>query len=232
VISNTGSIVIATALIGFGALFMLAEPPGMIVRQFHRLAPRFGPAIEGSLRDMETSFRWWPLGTLFSMVVVGVVQGLGYWAVGLRFALPLGAFAGLAEIVPTFGPLAAFLVALMVAGTQSMTQVIGVTVVYVVVQLLESNLLIPLVMQRAVNIPPLVTLFTIILWGQLFGILGLILTIPINLAVWTLIDRFYIRTIEQNVRSTPAAEPTQGGQEQRGDRDEGERESGEDRPAA
>ena len=64
------------------------------------------------------------------------------------------------------------------------------------IQLIESWVLLPLMMKRAVRIPPLVTLFMIVLWARLFGVPGLILAIPIDLTRWTFLDRFVLHQRE------------------------------------
>jgi predicted PurR-regulated permease PerM len=110
--------------------------------------------------------------------------------------LPLAIFAGVSEAVPTVGPAVTFVLALLLGATQGVAQVVGATVVYAVVQSLESYVLIPLVMRSAVNLPPVVTLFTIVLWGKIFGIAGLLLAVPIDLIIWGLLDHFVIRPHE------------------------------------
>src|SRR5690606_10025174 len=126
----------------------------------------------------------WLGGTLAAMTVVGIGTWIGYGVVGLRSAGPVAILAGLAEIVPNFGPLFAFLVALLFAAAQGKGVVIGVIIVYVILQGLESYVLQPLVMRRAVHMPPVVTLFTIVFWSMVFGAAGLVLAIPINLVIW------------------------------------------------
>ena len=75
------------------------------------------------------------------------------------------------------------------------------SVVDVVVQGLESNVLIPIVMKRAVDIPPAVSLFTLILWGKILGVSGLLLAIPIDLVIWNLLKHFVMRDGETGLFS-------------------------------
>lgn len=98
--------------------------------------------------------------------------------------------AGISELVPTIGPLLAFAVALAVAATQGATRVLWLGGLHVFVHILESYILIPLVYKEAVRVPPIVTLFTVVLWGEIFGIGGLLLAIPINLFLWTMAEHF------------------------------------------
>jgi predicted PurR-regulated permease PerM len=118
------------------------------------------------------------------MVVTGLASGIGFGLAGLSFAVALGVLAGLSELIPTFGPTLAFGVALLVAATEGRSTVIKVLIVWLVVQILESYIVLPMVMKRAVSLPPLVTLFSIVFWGKVFGIPGLLLAIPLDLVVW------------------------------------------------
>lgn len=198
VVSTTASIVsaflIALVFIFIGSIYLLVEREGRLLGPvLPLLPPHRRPQLLGALNDLEPRLRWWLLGTLFSMTVTGVAAGIGYAIIGVEFALALAVLAGLSEIVPTLGPAVAFLVALLVAATQGTSAVIGVIVVYAIVQFLESYVLLPMVMREAVSIPPIVTLFSIIFWAQLFGPPGLLLALPIDLAIWSFVDHFLIR---------------------------------------
>ncbi len=188
----TGTILLIFIMIG--SIYLLAERPGGLVNPVLRILP---PARVIPMRlvfaDLEPRLRWWLIGTIISMTGIGIVAFVGYSLIGLHFALPLAVFAGLAEIVPTVGPATTFVLSVLLALTQGVTQVLGVLIVYIVIQLFEANILIPLVMRSVVDIPPVVSLFTIILWGKIFGIAGLLLAIPIDLLIWTVADHFLIR---------------------------------------
>lgn len=190
VISNT---FLAIVFFFVGALYMMGEREGRILSMALALLPQDRrPQLRGAVDDLAPRLRWWLIGTLISMTVVGVASWIGYWAIGLRFAVAVALLAGISEVVPTIGPLVTYLVALLLAATQGAGMMLGVTAVYLVVQLLESYVLLPYVMKRAVKIPPLVTLFSIVLWGAVFGPAGLLLALPLDLTIYTILDRFVI----------------------------------------
>jgi predicted PurR-regulated permease PerM len=149
------------------------------------LPERRQSAALAMLCDLEPKLRWWLIGTMISMMAVGVLSWLGFMAIGLRFAATLAILMALAEIVPNIGPAVGFLIALMVALAQGKGQVFGVIGVWCVIQVAESYVLQPLIMKRAVKVPPVVTLFTVVLWGKVLGVGGLLLAIPIDLVVWS-----------------------------------------------
>jgi len=180
---------VALAFLFIGSIFMLVSPISRLLPSILKLLPdRLHSPTEEAFRDLTPRLRWWVIGTLVSCTTIGAVSWLGYGLVGLKFTGPLALLAGIGQIVPTVGPLVTFLVALVFASLQGMGQVLGATAVYIGVQAVESYLLTPMVMKQAVNIPPLVSLFTIVFWGIIFGLPGLLLAIPLDLVVWIFLN--------------------------------------------
>lgn len=176
---------VALVLVLFGAMFLLGERERTLLRPVLRLLPaRRRPQVEAAIDSLGPKLRWWLVGSVISMAVTGLASAIGFKLAGLQFALPLGILAGFSELVPTFGPTFVFLVALLVAATQGSGVVVKVLIVWAVVQTLESYILQPTVMKRAVSIPPLVTLFTVVFWGKIFGLAGLLLAVPLDLVIW------------------------------------------------
>jgi predicted PurR-regulated permease PerM len=183
--------VVALAFVFIGSMYILAEPPGHLTEPAIRiLSPANQKKLRAALNDLEPRLRGWLRGTLVGMLLVGVAAGIGYKIVGLTIAIPLALFSGVVEIVPTVGPITALIVAVFFAAVQGRSQVVGVIIVYVIVQSLEAYVILPLIMRRAVNVPPIITLFTVVLWGKVFGIAGLLLAIPIDLTIWSLVRHF------------------------------------------
>ena len=187
-------VAVSLVFLFFGSIYLMVDPPGRLLKPLaDAMPPRRAQQVRDAFDDLVPRLRWWVIGTLFSMAVVGIAAWVGYMVVGLDFAIPLALLAGVAEIVPTVGPAAAFLVALLFAATQGTGTLVGVAVVYVMIQLIESYVLVPLVMKKAVKVPPVVTLFTVVLWGKVFGAAGLFLAIPINLVLWSFYDHLVLR---------------------------------------
>jgi predicted PurR-regulated permease PerM len=169
-------------------MYLLSSRPGSLTDPAVKILPvHRRDLMKQALTHLQPQLRWWAIGTSFSMTVVGVTSLIGYWIVGVDFAVPLGVFAGLTQVVPTFGPMVAFALSMTIAATQGIWVFVGVVAVYVIVQTLESYILTPMVMLKAVHIPPVITLFTVIFWGNLFGAAGLILAIPIDMTIWAIV---------------------------------------------
>lgn len=188
------------AFIFIGSIFMLADPQEALLAPAIRVvAPAYRPRVQAMLGTLGPRLRRWVLGTMMSMTIVFTASLVGYWSVGLELALPVAMIAGLAEIVPTVGPAAAAVVAVLFASTQSGGVVIGVLLVYVIIQSIEAYLILPMIMRGAVKIHPAVTLFSVVLWGKLFGVPGLMLAIPINLTIAAAVEFLYVRPRDESL---------------------------------
>ena len=113
---------------------------------------------------------------------------LAFWAIGEPYFILLGAFAGVVEIVPVIGPLAAGGLAVGVGLTVSTTVAILAAAVVLGVRLLEDYLVVPRVLGDAVGLTPLVVLVSVTSVGILFGGFAVILAVPIAACASTLID--------------------------------------------
>ncbi len=190
---------ISLALVIFGSIFLLAEPAETILGPAMRLLT---PSNQNSARAMFTNlgprYRSWVIGTILGMFIVFVASLLGYGMIGVSAAVPLALLAGVAEIAPTVGPATACIIAALFAGaTQGGGKAMGVLVVYGIIQAFEAYLILPMIMRGAVKMHPAVTLFSVVLWGKIFGVPGLMLAIPLNLTIWSFLEHFYIRPRER-----------------------------------
>jgi predicted PurR-regulated permease PerM len=127
-------------------------------------------------------------GQLLLVAIVAVVLSLAFWAIGEPYWILLGVFAGVVEIVPVIGPLAAGGLAVGVGLTASTTVAILAAAVVLGVRLLEDYLVVPRVLGDAVGLTPLVVLVSVTSVGILFGGFAVILAIPIAACVSTLVD--------------------------------------------
>ncbi|MGN6369535.1 MAG: AI-2E family transporter [Phycisphaerae bacterium] len=185
---------VTLALVFVGMLYLLVEPAGKLTAPLAQPLPSpRREQLQKTFSDLDFRLRHWLLGVLISVALVGSLSWVGYYFVGLQFALPLAIFAGCAEIVPTVGALTASLVAILVAATQNSTfTLVGVIVVHSFTLFLEAYVIVPLLMRKAIRVPPAVTLFTVVLWSKLLGLGGLILALPLDLLLWTLYDNFLL----------------------------------------
>jgi predicted PurR-regulated permease PerM len=127
-------------------------------------------------------------GQLILIVAVATVLSLSFWAIGLRYWILVGAFAGLVEIVPVIGPLSAGALAIGVGLTQSWHLALAAGLVVLAVRLAEDYLVIPKVLGDAVGLSPLLVLVSVTATAILFGGFAVLLAIPLAAVLATLVN--------------------------------------------
>ncbi|NIT04560.1 AI-2E family transporter [Candidatus Saccharibacteria bacterium] len=133
---------------------------------------------EKIIGSMEQQLGGWLRGQVLLMLAVGVLTYLGLFALGVEYALPLAVIAGVFEIIPTIGPIIAAIPGLLVGFGTSPLMGLWILILYIIVQQLENNILVPNVMGRTAGFSPLGALIILFIGAQLFGIVGLLLAIP------------------------------------------------------
>ena len=127
-------------------------------------------------------------GQLLLVVLVGTVLSFCFWAIGLPYFILVGVFAGLVEIVPVIGPLAAGALAIGVGLTESWQTALAAGLCVLGVRLLEDYLVVPRVLGDAVGLSPLLVLVAVTAVGILFGGFAVVLAVPIAAVIVTLVD--------------------------------------------
>ncbi len=138
------------------------------------------------------------LAAFCEMSMVGVLTGLGLWALGIDYALALAITAGVLCFIPVVGPALSFLPALLVGLSQGPDAAIKVTALFAGIQLVESNLITPLIQERLADVPPVLLLFAQAAAGVVFGLVGVALAAPSVVVLMVLVEEFHLR---------PSAEP-------------------------
>jgi len=130
-------------------------------------------------------------GQLIVSFILGVLLFLGYLAIGLNYSLTLGLFAMVMNVVPFIGPFIAVIPALIVGAFQDPMMVIWVAIITLIAQQVESNLISPNVMGRALKMHPLTIITVILAAGSIAGFLGILFAVPFYSVVKTIIVHFY-----------------------------------------
>lgn len=129
------------------------------------------------------------LAEFISMLVVGVITYVGLLLIGIRFPIVLATLAFLFELIPTVGPWLAYAPALAVALTDGIVPAIQVSILYFVIQQIESYVVIPVV--HGQNIPALLIIIALLVGAALMGILGALIALPLAIIVHT----FYFEVV-------------------------------------
>jgi predicted PurR-regulated permease PerM len=153
--------------------------------------------------EFETRLGLWVRGQLILMGAIGVATGTAYTLLGLPGALLLGLIAALTEAIPIVGPLLGAIPAVLVAATVSPELALVVGALYLVFQLIESNVLVPMVMRNTIGISPLLVLFSLLVGAAVGGLIGAFLAVPIAASAEIVLSRLQAR--DTPVAQDPAA---------------------------
>jgi predicted PurR-regulated permease PerM len=124
---------------------------------------------------------------------------------GVPLALSLGVTAAILEFIPVIGPIVAAVPAILLAFSKGPEMAFYVTLIYIAVQQIESNIITPLVQRWAVRLPPVIGLLAIVACGLLFGVLGVVFAMPIAVVVMVLVKKLYVEdTLERNAPARDA----------------------------
>ncbi|PIS08937.1 hypothetical protein COT75_03675 [Candidatus Beckwithbacteria bacterium CG10_big_fil_rev_8_21_14_0_10_34_10] len=140
---------------------------------------------------LERKLGGWVRGELILMVIVGLMSFVGLGLLGVEFALPLAILAGFLELIPNLGPTIALIPAVIIGFSVSNPVGLGVLALYILIQQLENNLIVPKVMKKSVGLHPLVTLVALMVGFKIGGIGGGLLAVPAALFIEILIKFFY-----------------------------------------
>lgn len=152
--------------------------------EFKRLIARlFSPGthtnILSAIDKINEKLGAWLRGQILLCLFIGALSWILLTALGVPNALPLALLAGLLEIVPTLGPILSAIPAVVIAITISPTLAISVAIGYIIIQLIENNLLVPKIMEKAVGLNPIVIIMGVLIFSNLIGLSGALLAIPL-----------------------------------------------------
>jgi predicted PurR-regulated permease PerM len=143
--------------------------------------------------EVESRLGLWVRGQLILMGTMGVATGTAYTLLGLPGAVLLGLIAALAEAIPIVGPLLGAIPAILVAATVSPQLALIVAGVYVIIQLVEGSVLVPLVMRNTIGISPLLVLLSLLVGAAVGGLVGAFLAVPIAASAEIVLSRLQDR---------------------------------------
>jgi predicted PurR-regulated permease PerM len=197
--AGLASVVAAFVLMVMTAYYIAVRPQPLvsaIVRLFPPGSRRHALEVMGRLRE---AWVGWLRGVVVDMVISGVLLYAGLRLVGLDFAVVFAVLGALLVVIPYFGAILGGLPPVLFALTDSPGRALLVMVVYVVVQQVEGNLIIPLVMSRAVKLHPAAIAVGVVVVGAVFGFVGLFVAVPILSTVTILTEELWVRPLEEPV---------------------------------
>jgi predicted PurR-regulated permease PerM len=207
-LAAVGGALSGLAIVLVGGLYLAAQPNLYSIGLLRMVPARAQKTAAETLDAISVSLRNWLKGQAMGMLFVGIGTGLGLWLVGVPAAWAIGLVAGLAEFVPYAGVLLAGIPAVVLGFGQGTSTGLWTIGVLLAVQQLQGNLVMPLLQNKMVDLPPAITIFGIIAAGILFGVAGVLLATPLTIVVLVLVRRLYLGEDKHEVlESSGAAHP-------------------------
>jgi predicted PurR-regulated permease PerM len=160
--------------------------------------------VMGRLR---TAWIGWGQGVVIHMILTLIFIYFGLTIVGLDFAIVFAVFSALLVVIPYFGAIFSSIPPILLALTVSPTKAALVALVYVIAHQLEGNVIIPLVMARQVKVHPAVIAVGVVVVGELFGFVGLLVSVPILSAIVILTHELWVKPMEARYAARTAGGP-------------------------
>jgi len=182
-----------SVLVLVGAFFLVAKPNEQLLNPLMRAVPRHRrPAVTRIFSRTGERLSGWLWGTLLSMLIIGVLSSVAFYFIGAPYPILLGVIVGLFDIIPLVGPWIGGLIAVFVTLVHDPSLALWVALTVLVVQEVEGNLIRPVVMSESAKLHPFVTLLALLLFASMFGLLGAILSLPLVLAIGTVVEVLWV----------------------------------------
>jgi predicted PurR-regulated permease PerM len=175
----------------------LALRPSIYREGFIVLAPPVHrELVRDILSDLNRTLRAWIVGQLLAMFVLGVFTWAGLWLLGVPYSLAFGVFTGAVAIVPFFGTLfSTILPAIFVLGAGGPLTALWVVLLGVGVHLFEANVVAPMIMERQVHLPPVLSILSVLIMSHLLHVIGLVVAVPVLCVVMVIGRRVYVHRV-------------------------------------
>ncbi|MDO4553254.1 MAG: AI-2E family transporter, partial [Bacillota bacterium] len=195
-LASLGGGLLNVALGAIVSVYLLADKENFL-RLWRKLMHTFVPMktaarINDGLHDINTALSLFIRGQLLDALIVAILASTGLTLIGMDFAVFIGCFAGIANIIPYFGPILgmipAFIIGILTGG---IWQALGAVAVLAVLQAIDGNIIYPKVVGTSTGLHPLLVLVAVVFGGHFWGILGMILAVPTA----TIIKLFIMRRL-------------------------------------
>jgi predicted PurR-regulated permease PerM len=173
--------IMAPILVPFFVFFLLKDWPSVMKRAMVSVPPSYVEAIISVIEEINILVGKYFRGLAADCFIIGALASAGLWLIGISYPITLGILSGVVNVIPYFGPLigctASSIVALM--QYRSFDPLLNVVVLYLIVKLVDDFVIQPVLIGKGVHLHPMLLVITLIVGEKLFGIIGMILGVPV-----------------------------------------------------
>lgn len=159
--------------------YYLKDKNKFIRHLYHLIPVKFREETRKISADIDTVLGGFIRGQLIIALFVGLLTGIGCYVIGIPYSWTVGLVAGVTNIIPYFGPFLGGIMPVILGLMNKPILALWVVIWIIVVQQIESTFLSPKIMSHSVGLHPLTVIFSILLFGNIFGVIGMIIGVPL-----------------------------------------------------
>ena len=132
-------------------------------------------------------------GVLLVMLIMFGISSFLFYLIGIQYPIVIGSIFAVTNLIPYVGPFLGGIIAIIIAFNRSVNTAVLALLIVIILQFLESNYLTPKIQSKMVNVNPLAVLLTIFIFGELLGIIGMVISVPLLALLQTILDVLIIK---------------------------------------
>lgn len=177
-VSALTGFILAIVTVPFILFYLLKDGEKLPKVFIKMLPPRMRKDAEVIVRDADHQISSYIQGQILVAICIGIMVSIGFFIIGMKYAVLLGVLAMFTSVVPYLGPLIAITPAVIIAIVTSPFMIVKLAIVWTIVQLIDGKFISPQIMGKSLQIHPITIIFVLLTAGSLFGVAGVILGIP------------------------------------------------------
>lgn len=199
--------IVSLAILLVLVVYTLANPAPLVTGLLAAVPQRMEGRVESALRRILEQLKNWAFGSLKLGLIVGLLTAVGLWSLGkvthhpFPYILLFSLIAGIGELIPNIGPLLSAIPPILIGLTIDPMLGLWVALLFLLIQQTENHLIVPLVMGKSLDLHPVSLIFTVLVMGSLFGLLGAILAVPVAAILKVCWEEFYLIPKGRNVEA-------------------------------
>lgn len=192
-LSSIVSILAMLIIVPFISFFLLKDSALIQKYLIHKVPNKYFEAAYWIFKRVTLQLGRFVRGWIFDATFVGVTLGFGFYLIGLPNSLPLGVIAGLGHLIPYFGPVIGGIPAAIISIIQfgDLSQIPLIILIITITYTLDNGFVQPYVFSKSVDMHPIIIILLIIAGSELFGLLGMLLAVPVATVVKTAVTEIY-----------------------------------------
>jgi len=168
-------------IVPFVTWFALAEGDQALKRLLERVPNKYFEMTLNVVHKIQKDLVGYLRGWLLDSLVVGVLNIIGFYILGVKYAILMGIIAGVANLIPYVGPFVGIVPVMLISVTQTgdLSPIPGLALLTIIIQAVDNIIVQPLCFAKTVDMHPLTVIVVLIVGNQLMGVLGMLLAIPL-----------------------------------------------------